>query len=670
MQAASRCGSWRRRAGTWKSPTAASVFQPGLMVQHSMEIRAIGGQRKGVREAEWHAQASVGGIKQGLKFDLNLTSLRCRDPSVTYVPTRSRYMPRDSGGPGPKSQAVRVKEDRQYTNGVSTSKVQTADRFPPTTHKQPLTVARPSPADTPLTDAPLSALYGRVCLCVCLHFLVLYFQLQSFTTEVLTEPDSQTVRTLSLLQESQQSSADFRIYIENHTRHPDDLSRKQIRIYQLYSRTTGKHVQILGKKVNANGDDGGKYGLESFPSQKRLAKTLCARLHTNPRAVITAGPTMEGQNVQLRFGGRGYSGGGMSSSLFFNVTSQTCFPSKEYLKGHLLALPETSSPRTSPGSRLSLLVVETETFGSHIRIKGKESEYYICMNKNGKIVGKLNGRNQECVFVEEFLENNYTALVSAKYKGWYLGFNRKGRPKKGSRTTQTQQEVHFMKRHPKGKVDPLEEFRFTTATRIPNFPLELDTMEQRNGAKKDPQKDRHSPESTLSPQPPPPSTAASVLLPRAVLCVRVEVLNEGNQGFNGTPVSFKQTDSDPLLFNMLHKATGRPEDFARSRQPRGPGACRPVRHPWEGLSSAPGANCVLAGSFEAHISTNILVNFYRCTVESILTNCATVWYNGCSAANWKSLQLVVKTAQSIIGVQLPAIKDIQHKYLGTAKVIR
>lgn len=39
------------------------------------------------------------------------------------------------------------------------------------------------------------------------------------------------------------------------------MSRKQVRIYQLYSRTTGKHVQILGKKINANGDDGGKYGM-------------------------------------------------------------------------------------------------------------------------------------------------------------------------------------------------------------------------------------------------------------------------------------------------------------------------------------------------------------------------------------------------------------------------
>ncbi|XP_015199332.1 fibroblast growth factor 24 isoform X4 [Lepisosteus oculatus] len=182
---------------------------------------------------------------------------------------------------------------------------------------------------------------------VCLHFLVLYFQVQ----------------------ESQQTSADFRVYVENRTGTPDDLSRKQIRIYQLYSRTTGKHVQILGKRINANGDDG------------------------------------------------------------------------------------------------ALLVVETETFGSHIRIKGKESGYYICMTNKGKIIGKLQGKNPECVFVEEVLENNYTALVSAKYKGWYLGFNRKGRPKKGSRTQQNQQEVHFMKRHPKGKVDPLPEFRFTTVTK-------------------------------------------------------------------------------------------------------------------------------------------------------------------------------------------------------------
>ncbi|XP_043920452.1 fibroblast growth factor 18-like [Protopterus annectens] len=188
------------------------------------------------------------------------------------------------------------------------------------------------------------------CIYLCLQFLVFCFQVK----------------------ESHQAAADFRIYVENYTRNPDDMSRKQVRVYQLYSRTTGKHVQIMGKKINANGEDGGKY---------------------------------------------------------------------------------------------ALLVVETDTFGSHVRIKGKETGHYICMNKKGKIVGKTNGRSRECVFIEEVLENNYTALVSARFRGWYLGFTRKGRPRKGPTTQQFQREVHFMKRYPKGKEDVHKPFKFTTVTR-------------------------------------------------------------------------------------------------------------------------------------------------------------------------------------------------------------
>ncbi|MGL5102452.1 MAG: alkylated DNA repair protein domain-containing protein, partial [Plesiomonas sp.] len=43
------------------------------------------------------------------------------------------------------------------------------------------------------------------------------------------------------------------------------------------------------------------------------------------------------------------------------------------------------------------------------------------------------------------------------------------------------------------------------------------------------------------------------------------------------------------------------------------------------------------------LSSTILVNFYRCTIESILTNCVTVWYGNCSVAERKALQRVVKT---------------------------
>uniref|UniRef100_A0AAX7TU86 Alkylated DNA repair protein AlkB homologue 8 N-terminal domain-containing protein n=1 Tax=Astatotilapia calliptera TaxID=8154 RepID=A0AAX7TU86_ASTCA len=62
-----------------------------------------------------------------------------------------------------------------------------------------------------------------------------------------------------------------------------------------------------------------------------------------------------------------------------------------------------------------------------------------------------------------------------------------------------------------------------------------------------------------------------------------------------------------------------------------------------------------------HLSSDILVNFYHCTIESILTNCITVWYGNCSASDRKALQRVVKTAQRIPGAQLPAINDIYRK---------
>lgn len=62
------------------------------------------------------------------------------------------------------------------------------------------------------------------------------------------------------------------------------------------------------------------------------------------------------------------------------------------------------------------------------------------------------------------------------------------------------------------------------------------------------------------------------------------------------------------------------------------------------------------------------MDFYRCTIESILTNCISVWYGNCSVSDRKALQRVVKTAQWITGTQLPTIENIYHKRcLGRAR---
>ncbi|XP_014862063.1 PREDICTED: fibroblast growth factor 17-like [Poecilia mexicana] len=142
-------------------------------------------------------------------------------------------------------------------------------------------------------------------------------------------------------------------YVRTQGATTDQLSRRQVRVYQLYSRTSGKHVQIQGKRVSATAEDGNLY---------------------------------------------------------------------------------------------ARLFVETDTFGSRVRIQGAESGLYLCMNRKGKLVGKPNGRSRDCIFTEIVLENNYTALQNAKYEGWYVAFTRKGRPIKACRTRQNQREVHFIKR--------------------------------------------------------------------------------------------------------------------------------------------------------------------------------------------------------------------------------
>jgi len=48
-----------------------------------------------------------------------------------------------------------------------------------------------------------------------------------------------------------------------------------------------------------------------------------------------------------------------------------------------------------------------------------------------------------------------------------------------------------------------------------------------------------------------------------------------------------------------------------------------------------------------NMNTSILINFYRCTMESLPTVCITVWYGSCARHRWKTLQRVVETNQHI-----------------------
>eukprot|EP00061_Rhincodon_typus_P017368 g46039.t1 len=75
---------------------------------------------------------------------------------------------------------------------------------------------------------------------------------------------------------------------------------------------------------------------------------------------------------------------------------------------------------------------------------------------------------------------------------------------------------------------------------------------------------------------------------------------------------------------------------------------------------------------EFGMSKGTLTNFYRCTIESILSGCITAWYNNCSAQDRKKVQKVVCTALTIAEANLPSMDSIYMAYCcgKTANIIK
>ncbi len=72
------------------------------------------------------------------------------------------------------------------------------------------------------------------------------------------------------------------------------------------------------------------------------------------------------------------------------------------------------------------------------------------------------------------------------------------------------------------------------------------------------------------------------------------------------------------------------------------------------------------------VSPAILKTFYSGAIESVLTQCISVWYGNSSNQDCKALQRVVRLAERISGSTLPSLQDIYLKRCKsrTAKIIK
>ncbi len=72
------------------------------------------------------------------------------------------------------------------------------------------------------------------------------------------------------------------------------------------------------------------------------------------------------------------------------------------------------------------------------------------------------------------------------------------------------------------------------------------------------------------------------------------------------------------------------------------------------------------------VSPAILKTFYSGAIESILTQCISVWYSNTTNQDCKALQRVVRLAECISGSTLPSLQDIYLKRCRSraAKIIK
>ncbi|MBN3316502.1 FG17 factor, partial [Atractosteus spatula] len=259
----------------------------------------------------------------------------------------------------------------------------------------------------------------------------------------------------------------------------DQVSRRQVRVYQLYSRTSGKHVQIRGRRITATAEDGNLFAArlfvetDTFGSRVRIrgaesGQYLCMNRKGNLIGKFETKPQQAG--------GAGKSGWPASNPEPLSFRTQLCLGKRLLTGGEELA-GQVDWPECGPVA--GALRCERTTVQQRSRARGEnvlsqqassrrredsraaparfihvnhlpQSQQQWPLENRAEAVIRPSGKSKDCVFTEVVLENSYTAFQNARYEGWYVAFTRTGRPIKASQTRENQREVHFIKRLHKG----------------------------------------------------------------------------------------------------------------------------------------------------------------------------------------------------------------------------
>ncbi|XP_034252858.1 fibroblast growth factor 1-like [Thrips palmi] len=98
----------------------------------------------------------------------------------------------------------------------------------------------------------------------------------------------------------------------------------------------------------------------------------------------------------------------------------------------------------NPNDKYAVLEFSSVTNGE-VRIRGVEANLFLAMNRQGKLYGQANIRQEGTVFVEMML-GRYNTYLSRKFAhiGWYVGIKKNGKQKPGQKTAWGQKAIQFL----------------------------------------------------------------------------------------------------------------------------------------------------------------------------------------------------------------------------------
>ncbi|GAU92694.1 hypothetical protein RvY_04743 [Ramazzottius varieornatus] len=105
-----------------------------------------------------------------------------------------------------------------------------------------------------------------------------------------------------------------------------------------------------------------------------------------------------------------------------------CSARSIYLTGKRLNDVRADASDRSPYARLTVRSVRP----GEISIYNDLSKRYLCFNRHGKLIMRLEFRDKPCVFHERVSQNNHVILQSSYNKGWFVGFGRDGKSLQGN----------------------------------------------------------------------------------------------------------------------------------------------------------------------------------------------------------------------------------------------